>query len=69
MSLLQVVSREEWLVARRQAARAGEGAHPPARRIEHRAPAAPMVEIVKDYRFEGPSGEARLVDLSKAAAS
>jgi predicted dithiol-disulfide oxidoreductase (DUF899 family) len=63
MSLPEVVSREEWLVARKEllvqekeATRARDALNSLRRRL-------PMVEIDKDYVFEGPDGEASLLDL------
>ena len=63
MSLPQAVSRDEWLVARKhllvkekELTRQRD-----ALNIERRM--LPMVEIVKDYVFEGPRGEVRLLDL------
>jgi predicted dithiol-disulfide oxidoreductase (DUF899 family) len=63
MSLPEVVSREEWLVARKEllvsekeATRARDALNTERRRL-------PMVEIDKDYVFEGPDGEASLLDL------
>jgi predicted dithiol-disulfide oxidoreductase (DUF899 family) len=60
---MQVVSRDEWLAARKallakekESSRAQE-----ALNAERRA--LPMVEITKNYRFTGPDGEARLIDL------
>lgn len=63
MDLPPVVSRDEWLVARKQLlAKEKELTHQrdvlnaDRRRL-------PMVNIDKDYRFEGPDGEASLLDL------
>ncbi|MGI9097051.1 MAG: DUF899 domain-containing protein [Solirubrobacteraceae bacterium] len=63
MSLPQAVSRDEWLVARKkllvkekELTRERDALNVERRRL-------PMVEIVKDYVFEGPDGEARLLDL------
>jgi predicted dithiol-disulfide oxidoreductase (DUF899 family) len=63
MSLPVIVSREEWLAARKEllakekeATRARDALNAQRRRL-------PMVRIDKDYVFEGPDGEARLVDL------
>jgi predicted dithiol-disulfide oxidoreductase (DUF899 family) len=63
MSLPQVVSRDEWLVARKEllakekaATRARDALNAERRRL-------PMVEIEKDYVFEGPDGKASLLDL------
>jgi predicted dithiol-disulfide oxidoreductase (DUF899 family) len=63
MSLPQVVSRDEWVVARKallaqekEATRSRDALNADRRRL-------PMVEIEKDYVFEGPDGEATLLDL------
>jgi predicted dithiol-disulfide oxidoreductase (DUF899 family) len=63
MDLPQVVSAEEWRVAReallakeKDATRAGDALAAERRRL-------PMVRIEKDYVFDGPGGEARLIDL------
>jgi predicted dithiol-disulfide oxidoreductase (DUF899 family) len=63
MSLPKVVSRDEWLIARKEllakekkATRLRDALNADRRRL-------PMVEIEKDYRFEGPDGELGLLDL------
>ena len=63
IALPNVVSREEWLVARqallkkeKQLTRARDALHAERRRL-------PMVQIEKAYVFEGPHGPARLLDL------
>jgi predicted dithiol-disulfide oxidoreductase (DUF899 family) len=63
MSLPQIVSREEWLSARKEllakekeATRARDALNAERRRL-------PMVEIEKEYVFEGPEGSVGLVDL------
>jgi EmrB/QacA subfamily drug resistance transporter len=63
MSLPDVVSRQEWVRARKEllakekeATRARDALNADRRRL-------PMVEIEKDYRFEGPTGQVGLVDL------
>jgi predicted dithiol-disulfide oxidoreductase (DUF899 family) len=63
MSLPEVVSRDEWLVARRrllakekEATRARDALNAERRRL-------PMVEIDKGYVFEGPEGPVGLVDM------
>ena len=63
MSLPQIVSREEWLSARKEllakekaATRARDALNAERRRL-------PMVEIDKEYVFEGPEGSVGLVDL------
>ena len=59
----EVVSREEWLVARKEllarekeATRARDALNAERRRL-------PMVRIEKDYVFEGPGGKVGLADL------
>jgi predicted dithiol-disulfide oxidoreductase (DUF899 family) len=63
MSLPQVVTRDEWLVARKELlaeekelTRRRDALNADRRRL-------PMVEIVKYYVFTGPGGEASLLDL------
>jgi predicted dithiol-disulfide oxidoreductase (DUF899 family) len=63
MSLPRVVSREEWLAARKELlakekelTRRRDALNAQRRRL-------PMVEIEKDYVFEGPNGKASLLDL------
>jgi predicted dithiol-disulfide oxidoreductase (DUF899 family) len=63
MSLPPVVSRDEWVAARKellakekQLTRERDALNAERRRL-------PMVAIDKDYVFEGPDGELRLVDL------
>ena len=63
MSLPQIVSREEWLAARRELL-AQEKAMTRARdALNTRRRELPMVRIDKDYVFEGPDGKAGLLDL------
>lgn len=63
MSLPTVVSRDEWLVARKELlsrekeqTRERDALNADRRRL-------PMVAIDKDYRFDGPDGEVGLLDL------
>jgi len=63
VSLPDVVSRDEWLAARmdllakeKDLTRRRDALNAERRRL-------PMVRIEKDYRFEGPHGEATLLDL------
>ena len=63
MKLPQVVSEAEWQAARerllvkeKEATRARDALAAERRRL-------PMVEVEKDYIFEGPNGKARLLDL------
>jgi predicted dithiol-disulfide oxidoreductase (DUF899 family) len=63
MSLPEIVTRDEWLAARKallvkekELTRARDALNSERRRL-------PMVRIEKDYRFEGPDGAASLLDL------
>ena len=63
MTLPQVVSREEWLVARKallahekEQTRQRDALNAERRRL-------PMVEIEKAYTFQGPDGEVSLLDM------
>ncbi|HEY8286165.1 MAG TPA: DUF899 domain-containing protein [Chloroflexota bacterium] len=63
MNLPRIVSRDEWLAAReelltkeKEATRARDALAAERRRL-------PMVQIDKDYLFEGPDGRASLLDL------
>jgi predicted dithiol-disulfide oxidoreductase (DUF899 family) len=63
MSLPQVVSRDEWLAARKELlakekelTRARDALNAERRRL-------PMVEVAKPYEFEGPDGRASLLDM------
>jgi len=63
MSLPDVVSREEWLVARRELL-AGEKAATRARdALNTRRRNLPMVRVDKEYVFDGPDGPVALADL------
>ena len=63
MNYPKIVSRDEWLGARKALlAREKEFTHQrDALNAERRR--LPMVEIDKDYVFEGPEGSVRLIDL------
>ena len=63
MSLPEIASRDEWHRARKQLlqrekelTRAADAANADRRRL-------PMVPVQTDYVFDGPDGEARLIDL------
>jgi predicted dithiol-disulfide oxidoreductase (DUF899 family) len=63
MSLPRVTTRDEWLVAREQLL-AREKESTQARDVLNTARRElPMVEVERDYVFEGPDGAARLADL------
>src|SRR6476646_793396 len=63
MTLPNIATRDEWLAARtallakeKEMTRARDALNAERRRL-------PMVEITKDYRFQGPDGEVGLLDL------
>lgn len=63
MSLPRIVSREDWLEARKallvrekEMTRARDALNAERRRL-------PMVKVEKDYVFDGPDGQKRLIDL------
>jgi predicted dithiol-disulfide oxidoreductase (DUF899 family) len=63
MTLPQIASREEWLVARKELL-AEEKAMTRARdRLSSKRRMLPMVEIEQEYVFEGSDGKATLLDL------
>ena len=60
-----VVSREEWIVARKShLARGKEYTHARERLAEERR-ALPWVKVEQDYLFDGPDGKVSLGDLFK----
>ncbi|MFC4590554.1 DUF899 domain-containing protein [Sphaerisporangium corydalis] len=63
MELPSVVSREEWLEARRALLAREKEATRARDAVTAGRRALPMVEIDKDYVFEGPDGKAHLADL------
>jgi predicted dithiol-disulfide oxidoreductase (DUF899 family) len=63
MSLPQIVSREQWLEARRELLTQEKELTRRRDALSTRRRELPMVAIDKDYRFEGPDGEATLLDL------
>ena len=63
MSLPQIVSRDEWLVARKELLAQEKASTAAKDALDARRRALPMVEIDKDYVFEGAQGKARLLDL------
>ncbi|MFF0311128.1 DUF899 domain-containing protein [Streptosporangium sp. NPDC004379] len=58
-----VVSREEWLVARRRLLEQEKEAFRVLDAVRARRRELPAVTVDKDYRFRGPSGEVGLPDL------
>ncbi|GII67255.1 hypothetical protein Skr01_73400 [Sphaerisporangium krabiense] len=63
METPSIVSRAEWLAARRELLAQEKELTRARDAVAARRRALPMVEITKDYVFEGPDGKARLLDL------
>jgi predicted dithiol-disulfide oxidoreductase (DUF899 family) len=63
MSLPQVVSREEWLAARKELLAREKELTKVRDALSADRRRLPMVRIDKEYVFEGPNGEATLLDL------
>jgi predicted dithiol-disulfide oxidoreductase (DUF899 family) len=63
MSLPHVVSRDEWLVARKELLVMEKEATRARDALNTRRRELPMVAIDKDYVFEAPDGEASLLDM------
>jgi predicted dithiol-disulfide oxidoreductase (DUF899 family) len=63
MDLPPVRSREEWLVARKQLLVREKELTRQRDELNAERRQLPMVEVVKDYVFEGPHGKATLTDL------
>src|SRR5689334_5724572 len=63
MSLPKIVSRGDWLVARTQLLDEEKALTRARDALNTKRRELPMVEIDKEYVFEGPDGNATLVDL------
>jgi predicted dithiol-disulfide oxidoreductase (DUF899 family) len=63
MSLPQIATREEWLAARRALLVKEKALTRRRDALNAERRMLPMVEIDKDYEFEGPAGRASLLDL------
>ncbi|AGZ45952.1 DUF899 domain-containing protein [Actinoplanes friuliensis] len=61
--LPKIVSRDEWTAARRELLTSEKEAVRAKDALNTRRRELPMVELDKDYRFEGPDGEVSLLDL------
>ncbi|MFC5747601.1 DUF899 domain-containing protein [Actinomadura rugatobispora] len=59
----RVATREQWLAARRELLEEEKALTRQRDRVNAARRALPMVEVTKDYVFEGPDGPARLPDL------
>jgi predicted dithiol-disulfide oxidoreductase (DUF899 family) len=63
MSDPQLTTREQWLVARRELLEQEKALTRHRDEVNAARRRLPMVEITKDYAFEGPQGEVGLIDL------
>jgi predicted dithiol-disulfide oxidoreductase (DUF899 family) len=63
MGLPQVVSRQEWLAARKELLAREKEATRQRDAISEERRRLPMVAVEKDYRFEGPAGTVGLLDV------
>jgi predicted dithiol-disulfide oxidoreductase (DUF899 family) len=63
MTLPRIATREEWLAARKELLAEEKELTRRRDALNARRRELPMVEITKDYVFEGPDGPARLLDL------
>jgi predicted dithiol-disulfide oxidoreductase (DUF899 family) len=63
MKMPRVVSREQWVAARRELLEREKAATRERDALSALRRQLPMVHVEKDYRFEGPSGSLRLLDL------
>ena len=63
MSLPQVVTREQWLAARKDLLAKEKELTRARDALNVRRRELPMVTVAKDYLFEGPDGEVSLLDL------
>ena len=63
MTLPKIVSHEEWEAARRALLTKEKDATKARDRLNTERRELPMVEVTKDYAFDGPSGKLALIDL------
>jgi predicted dithiol-disulfide oxidoreductase (DUF899 family) len=63
MYLPKVTSRQEWLQARKRLLAKEKEATRASDALRAERQALPMVEVEKVYAFEGPDGEAGLLDM------
>jgi predicted dithiol-disulfide oxidoreductase (DUF899 family) len=63
MSLPRIASREEWLAARTALVAEEKALTRQRDALNRQRRELPMVEVTKDYTFDGPGGSAPLVDL------
>jgi predicted dithiol-disulfide oxidoreductase (DUF899 family) len=63
MNLPKIVSRDEWLTARKELLKEEKEATLRQDAVSERRRELPMVRIDKDYVFEGPDGKVSLLDM------
>jgi predicted dithiol-disulfide oxidoreductase (DUF899 family) len=63
MSLPEIVSAPEWLAARKELLTREKELTKARDELAAARRRLPMVQVAKDYRFEGPEGEVGLIDL------
>ncbi len=63
MSLPRIATREEWLAARKGLLAKEKNLTSQRDALSTERRNLPMVEIVKDYQFDGPDGRVRLIDI------
>lgn len=63
MSLPKIASREEWLAARKELLEKEKEETKRRDKLRAERSNLPMVEVEKDYVFEGPDGEVSLLDM------
>jgi len=63
MSLPRIATRDEWLKARKELLRAEKEMTEQRDQLSTQRRNLPMVEIAKDYKFEGPDGVVSLRDM------
>ncbi|GAA4607432.1 DUF899 domain-containing protein [Actinoallomurus liliacearum] len=63
MNLPEIVSRDEWLTARKELLEEEKEVTLRRDALNERRRELPMVKVDKDYVFEGPDGKTRLLDL------
>ena len=66
MKLPSVATRDEWLKARTDLLRKEKDLTKKRDRLNTARRKLPMVEVDKDYRFQGPDGEVSLLDMFEA---
>jgi len=63
MNLPRVTTRDEWLTARTELLRKEKQLTAERDRLNTERRKLPMVEVVEDYRFDGPGGQVSLLDM------